>query len=135
MLEGEASRTFWREVRDAAPLAAQAGEAVWRLSVRPSAGPAVAEAAGTLGGRALLDWGGGLVWAAAPATAEAHAAMAAAARTAGGTCTLFRAPETLRAAVPVLPEEALPLAAIARRVKAALDPAGILNPGRMRAGF
>ncbi|MBR0674409.1 FAD-binding protein, partial [Roseomonas soli] len=57
MLEGEASRAFWREVRDAAPLAVRAEEAVWRISVRPSAGPAVAEAAAALGGRALLDWG------------------------------------------------------------------------------
>ncbi|MBR0659373.1 glycolate oxidase subunit GlcE [Neoroseomonas oryzicola] len=133
-IEGEASRTFWREVRDAAPLAARPEEAVWRVSVRPSAGPGVAAAADALGGRALLDWGGGLVWAAAPATEAAHAAIVAAAGTSGGTCTLFRAPEALRMAVAVLPEEPAPLAAIGRRVKATLDPAGILNPGRMRAG-
>ena len=34
----------------------------------------------------------------------------------------------------VIPPEAEPLAAIGRRVKAAFDPRGILNPGRMRAG-
>ena len=53
----------------------------------------------------------------------------------GGAFTLFRAPDSLRAAVAVLPEEPAPLAAIGRRVKAVLDPAGVLNPGRMRAGF
>jgi glycolate oxidase FAD binding subunit len=132
LIEGAESRAFWRAVRDAEPLAPQAEEAVWRISVRPSAGPPVAAAAQALGGRALLDWGGGLVWVAAPATEAAHQALVAAAGE--GTCTLFRAPESLRLAVPVLPAEPAPLAAIGARIKAALDPAGILNPGRMRAG-
>lgn len=130
----EESRALWAAIRDVIPLAPQAQEAVWRISVRPSAAPAVVEAAQALGGRALLDWGGGLVWVAGPATAEAHGALARAAAATGGTCTLFRAPEALRLAVAVLPEEPAPLAALGQRVKAALDPAGILNPGRMRAG-
>jgi glycolate oxidase FAD binding subunit len=135
IIEGEASRAFWRDLRDVVPLAAQPDEAVWRVSVRPSAGPAVALAAQALGGRALLDWGGGLVWVAAAASTAAHDALVAAAAVSGGTCTLFRGPEALRLAVPVLPAEPPPLAAIGARVKAALDPAGILNPGRMRAGL
>ena len=48
---------------------------------------------------------------------------------------LLRAPEPLRAAVDVIPPEPAPLARITRRVKAALDPHGILNPGRMYAGL
>jgi glycolate oxidase FAD binding subunit len=47
----------------------------------------------------------------------------------------MRAPEPLRVAVDVLPPEAEPLARITRRVKAALDPHAILNPGRMYAGL
>jgi glycolate oxidase FAD binding subunit len=46
---------------------------------------------------------------------------------------LFRAPESMRLAVPVLPEEAAPLAKISARVKEALDPGGLFNPGHMRA--
>jgi glycolate oxidase FAD binding subunit len=34
-----------------------------------------------------------------------------------------------------VPDEAAPLARITRRVKAAMDPAGILNPGRLYAGL
>jgi glycolate oxidase FAD binding subunit len=135
-LDDAASRALWRAVRDAAaPLGAAPDQAVWRVSVAPSAGPAVATALReAFGARLLLDWGGGLVWAAGPATAAAHAAVMHAARAAKGVWTLFRAPEPLRTAVEVLPPEPAPLAAIAARVKQALDPKGILNPGRMRAG-
>jgi glycolate oxidase FAD binding subunit len=137
VLEAAASVALWRSVRDALPLGPVArGEAVWRVSVRPRAGPAVAEALRlAFGARLLLDWGGGLVWAAGPATAAAHAAVMQAAQQAGGTFTLFRAPDALRASVAVLPAEPPALAAIGARVKAALDPAGVLNPGRMRAGY
>lgn len=131
----EESRALWRAVRDLAPLAARPEEAVWRISVRPTAGPAIAAAAAALGGRALLDWGGGLVSVAAPASEAAHLALAAAAACERGTATLFRAPEPLRAAVAVIPDEPPALAALSRRVKAALDPRGVLNPGRMRAGL
>jgi glycolate oxidase FAD binding subunit len=134
-LDGAPARALWRGVRDAAPLEAEAGEAVWRVSVAPSRAAGVCAALGeAFAAKLLLDWGGGLIWVAGPATGEAHAAVMRAAAAAQGSFTLFRAPEALAAAVPVLPEEPAALAAIARRVKAVLDPAGLLNPGRMRAG-
>ncbi|WP_270936504.1 FAD-binding protein [Falsiroseomonas oryzae] len=135
MLEAEESTALWAAIRDAQPLGAGDAEAIWRVSVRPSAGPGVAAAAQAAGARCLLDWGGGLVWIAGPATEAMHAAVVAVAAAARGAFTLFRAPEPLRAAVAVLPEEPAALAAIGARVKAALDPAGVLNPGRMRAGL
>jgi glycolate oxidase FAD binding subunit len=135
MLDDAASQAAWAAVRDASPLVAEAG-AIWRVSVRPSAGPGVVAALERAFGAAwFMDWGGGLVWICGPATVEAHDAVCAAARAAGGTWMLLRAPETLRTAVQVIPPEAPALAAISRRVKAAFDPAGILNPGRMFAGL
>ena len=133
VLEDAESRAFWQGVREVVPLNTSADEALWRVSVRPSAGPRMAAAADAIGGRVLLDWGGGLVWiAAAPGIAH-HAAISAAAAAEGGVAMLFRASEALRLAVPVLPAEAAPLAKISARVKEALDPAGLFNPGHLRA--
>lgn len=132
LLDEAASLPLWRAIGEAAPLGAAPEEAVWRVSVAPTEGPGVAAATGF--GKALLDWGGGLVWLAGPATEDAHRAVMAAARAAGGVFTLMRAPDPLRAAVPVIPAEAPALAAIGVRVKAVMDPRGVLNPGRLRAG-
>ncbi len=132
-LEHESSVRAWRAIRDAHPLEAHAGDAIWRVSVRPSAGPSILNAADEAGARGFLDWGGGLVWiAGAPAL---HDHITAAACVAAGTWTLLRGPETMRTAVHVIPPEPEPLARITRRVKAAMDPHGILNPGRMTAGL
>jgi len=128
------SPELWRGIRDAEPLGADAEDAIWRLSIRPSAAPALAAALqAAFGARLLLDWGGGLVWVAGPATEAAHGAVMAAAAAVRGSFTLFRAPAPLRAAVPVIPPEAPALAVIAARVQAALDPLGLFNPGRMRS--
>jgi glycolate oxidase FAD binding subunit len=136
MVDTVTSRAIWRAVRDAAALSVGETDAVWRVSVRPSRGPEVLAALEqSIGARGFLDWGGGLVWLAAPPSEAAHAAVAAAAQAAGGVWALLRAPEPLRAIVDVIPPEPRPLAAITRRVKTAFDPYRILNPGRMYAGL
>jgi glycolate oxidase FAD binding subunit len=136
LLDDATSRTVWRAVRDLTPLAANGADAIWRVSARPSAGPIVLQAVTeSFGARGFLDWGGGLVWIAGPSTTAAHAAVVTAAKAAGATWMLMRASESLRAAVDVIPPEPEPLARITRRVKAALDPQSILNPGRMYAGL
>ena len=62
VLDHDASLALWRSVRDAVPLGAAEGDAVWRVSVRPSAGPdVVAALARAFDARLFLDWGGGQI--------------------------------------------------------------------------
>jgi len=133
-LDSDASAAFWREVRDVHPFVA-GDRTVWRLSVAPSDGPAVAAAAGGDGAEHILDWGGGLVWLALPPADDAGAGRVRAALAGrDGHATLIRAPEPVRAAVEVFQPQAAPLAALTARLKDSFDPRRILNPGRMYAG-
>jgi glycolate oxidase FAD binding subunit len=51
----------------------------------------------------------------------------------GGRARLLRAGETTRASTAVFPPEEPARAALTRAVKAAFDPLGLFNPGRMYA--
>jgi len=132
VLQDGESRAFWRSVREVELLNLSPNEALWRVSVRPSGGPHIAAAASAIGGRTILDWGGGLVWVTAEPSISNHAAISAAVKSQGGTATIFRAPDALRLAVPVLPETNIALGRIEKRVKDALDPLGLFNPGHFR---
>ncbi len=62
------SRTFWREVRDVAPLNAGPDAVVWKISCPPTEGPAILARikAQRPAARAFYDWSGGLIWLALP---------------------------------------------------------------------
>ncbi len=140
LLADAESIAFWRAIGEVAPLAALPDRAVWRISVAPSRGAEVAQTiAEALDAVWFLDWGGGLVWLAAPEAGDGGAAIIRTAiiRTAiGGTghATLVKASPALRRAVAVFEPQPAPLAGLSRRVKDAFDPAHILNPGRMTDG-
>lgn len=123
VLEGDASRDCWRDVASAAALASS--PVVWRVSV-----PA-ADALGVLErlepDRYLLDWGGGLIFAAYE-TVDAARVRAAFAH---GHALLLKAPSAARAAVDVFQPQLPAVAAVTARLRAAFDPRGILSPGRM----
>src|SRR4051812_29667629 len=134
--EGEPAAALWRSIRDATPVAQPRDSAVWRISTAPTAGPAVTAAiAGSLEARCFYDWSGGLIGLARVASGGAGAPpIRAARRRQGGHAPLIRAPAGVRAAVDVFEPLAEPLMRITRDIKAAFDPAGVLNAGRMYAG-
>ncbi|MBV9784909.1 MAG: glycolate oxidase subunit GlcE [Acidisphaera sp.] len=138
ILDEAGSEMLWREVRDAGFFVEPRERAVWRLSVTPSSGPAVAaDLAARAEAESYFDWGGGLVWVAISDSPDAGAAAVrmAVATHGGGHALLLRAPESLRAAVDVFEPLAGPLAALSARVKESFDPRRVLNPGRMYAGI
>ncbi len=130
-LHSRNTRTLWREIGEVAPL--MDAPVIWRLSVPPAEGAAVAAALSAQGAEALLfDWAGGLIWLGmASLAADQAAAVRADVDRVGGHATLIRADEALRAVVPVFHPQPAALAALSRRVKDSFDPHHILNRGRM----
>ena len=121
---------FWTGLRDQsdeffleAGKAQHAGAALWRLSV-PSVAPPLA-----LEGDILVEWGGAQRWLVCSAPA---AQVRAAAAAAGGHATLYRAQDKSPGVFAPL---SAPLARIQRQLKAAFDPDGVFNRGRLYPEF
>jgi glycolate oxidase FAD binding subunit len=140
MLEGEASLAFWRGVRDVTPLSADANRTLWRLSVPPAQG---AEVVARIEKRipkvrAMLDWGGGLIWLQPAASADVSSSLACEEKIRGalsaGHAMLVRAPADVRRTVNVFHPQPAALAALSNRVDLQFDPKLVLNPGRMYSG-
>lgn len=128
-IEGAASADLWAGLRDGAGL--PHGGAIWRLSCPPMQGPALLAAlTADLGATGYCDWQGGLVWAHLPQV-SGRDLRAALARHGGGHATLIRADITTRLATPCFEPLSPGVAALTHRLRAAFDPLGLLNPGRM----
>lgn len=109
---------LWAQIRDM-KRGLLASPRLWRLSV-----PRTATFEG-LAGQGFHDWAGAQRWL---VTDETGDIVRAAAKAAGGHASLFRG---ARPGETVFTPLAPPLLALHRRLKAAFDPAGVLNPGRM----
>ena len=112
---------YWLALREHRLPFFTAARTLWRVSVAQTA------EALDLPGATLVEWGGGLRWIAGDVDALA---VRSSAERAGGHATLFRGGDK---AVGVFHPLAPAIDRIHRRLKAAFDPAGILNPGRMYA--
>jgi glycolate oxidase FAD binding subunit len=100
---------------------------VWRVMVAPADAPRVAKELNVQ--HWLGDWAGGLIWlAAAPADASRIRAIAAAAK---GQAMLLRGSPDARAALGLYAPPAPAVTTLSRAVKAAFDPLGLFNPGRL----
>ncbi len=118
------TRNGWAWVRDAAKFAGTDGD-IWRISVKPSDGAAVASALS--GADLLFDWGGGLIWAEVAAGTDIRPMLAEVA----GHATLVRASDETRTAIAPFHPEPAPLARMTHGLRKKFDPRGILNPGLM----
>lgn len=123
LLTDDMGDRFWEDLREQR-LPFFAGTApLWRLAL-PAGSPPVPESFGTV----FYDWGGQQGWLRGPLDAPALRAWAA---RQGGHATAFRHPPD-DAVFQDLPPALL---ALQQRLKAAFDPAGILNPGRFYPGL
>jgi glycolate oxidase FAD binding subunit len=110
---------FWQSLRDQTHAFFQDDKPLWRLSLPPATPPLA------LAGSWLLDWAGAQRWLSGDVDAGQVRKLAA---ELGGHATLFRRRTAQDDVFQPLPAA---LFALHKRVKAALDPAGIFNPGRL----
>jgi glycolate oxidase FAD binding subunit len=122
-LGGEASPPdLWEELRRMR-LGLLAAPRLWRLSVPQ------ASVIDGIDGHWLMNWAGAERWLVTEASARD---VRAAAKAAGGHATLFRGAASGEEIFEPLEPNLLDLH---KRLAAALDPAGVLNPGRMYEGL
>ena len=119
MSVSEDSNAAWQDVRDVTAFHGATGD-VWRVSVKPSAGPDIVKSSGAEA--ALFDWAGGLVWLCTAPGTDLRARLGPIA----GHATLVRGSGQAR----FHPEDA-GVATLSQGLRQRFDPRGILNAGLM----
>ncbi|MBL8553651.1 MAG: FAD-binding protein [Phenylobacterium sp.] len=114
------SGDFWAQIREVEAFAGDP-RPLWRLSLPPASGW---KGPHGLPGDALYDWGGGQAWLLSD---EPATKVRGVVRGLGGHALRLRGGEAFGPRTGALGE-------LEARVKAAFDPLGVLNPGRMEGG-
>lgn len=114
---------FWLALREQSAPFFAGDEPLWRIAI-PSTSPPLG-----LGLRQLIEWSGALRWL---KSGENPKTIREVARRRGGHATLFRAADKASGCFSALDPV---LMRVHRELKAAFDPAGIFNPGRVYPEF
>ncbi|MGJ8590611.1 MAG: FAD-binding protein [Yoonia sp.] len=122
--DAAASDATWGDTRDVAAFYGKDGD-VWRVSCKPSDGPAIAARSGAQAW--FYDWAGGLIW---MLTTTGHD-LRHAVGTFDGHATLIRASAETKARLGMFHPEPAGLARLASKLRAQFDPKGIFNAGLM----
>ncbi|WP_295510562.1 FAD-binding protein [uncultured Sulfitobacter sp.] len=118
------SDRLWAQTRDVAAFQGKPGD-VWRVSCKPSDGPALAARSGAQAW--FYDWAGGLIWLLANAGHDLRAALGPF----DGHATLVRADVETKARLGMFHPEPAGLARLTSGLRAQFDPRGIFNAGLM----
>lgn len=134
ILEHDSSVAFWDELRQLSVLQ-NSHAPLWRISTTAKLGPKVVrDIKRYMSVDAMYDWSGGLIWLEVPQTSDAGASdIRRVMAVHGGHATLIRADANIRAEVEVFQPVEPGIERLTAKLKAAFDPAGILNRGRMYA--
>lgn len=124
LLESAEAAALWASLREVSPLTG--AEAVWRIHVAPSRAATLTAALDAGDAAWYADWAGALIWAGTSADLDVRGAAAAS----GAHAMLVRGPADLRSLTPARQPQERAVAALSARLKAAFDPAGILDPER-----
>jgi glycolate oxidase FAD binding subunit len=130
------SEKLWAAIRDVDLLAKAHGD-IWKLSCAPASAPAIVAAIEQAFDLTFYaDWAGGLVWFAGPSGAAFGTALRAALTAHGGGYAHLLCDRGMsKNQLPVFQPLPQAQASLTARVKAAFDPLGVLNFGRMHNGI
>ena len=121
-LDAEQARLWWTSLREQVHPFFKSDRPLWRVALPPTT------PAQDFGVPTLVEWGGGQRWLSGNLDAQSVRAKA---EELGGHATLFRSAGSAIPADGVFHPLSSGVAAITRRLKQELDPAGLFNPGRM----
>ncbi|MCL6416679.1 glycolate oxidase subunit GlcE [Aestuariirhabdus sp. Z084] len=116
------SENFWQELREQQHTFFAGDKPLWRFSIN-SAAPLLDK------GSQLIDWGGAQRWLRTDQASGVDVSeLQHWAETQGGSVSLYRGGDRQGEVNPVLAE---PVRRLHRRIKNAVDPQGLFNPGRL----